>query len=529
MGYEKDGGVVGSADMAADEALSDVPVNESGHAQELDRNFGLWNICGLALTSGNTWVALGGSIAVAMYNGGAPGVIYEFIAASVFYWFIAASLAELSSAIPTSGGVYDWASITGGRYGRPCGFFAGWINYLAWIFGAASTAQVVAQQIISAYALMHPDFEPARWHVFVTYIVFTLAAVTLVAFGNRLLPTIELVTGIVVVSGFLVTIIVCAVMPHVNGQAYATDHFVWRDWQNSVGWSDGFTFCLGMLNGAFAVGTPDVITHIAEEVPHAQRNIPLAMAAQYAVGFVTGFCYLVALFYGIHDIDLVLNSPYASPLTEAYRQVTGTRGGSIGLTVITLIPLMGAVVGCYMTSSRLYFALARDNAVPFSPLFAHVSKTWRNPFYSVLMGGFLTTILGCIYMGSDTAFTAFVSAFVVMTTISYLIAILPNLLRGRKGIARGAFFMHGALGFVVNSVACAFIVVFVVIFCFPAALPVDAPSMNYTCLITGGLSLFVLAYWFVKRHAYRGPAILAQSYGSEKGRPRSPSETDGSV
>jgi hypothetical protein len=37
-------------------------INASGHRQELDRNFGLINICGLGITSGNTWIALGGSI-----------------------------------------------------------------------------------------------------------------------------------------------------------------------------------------------------------------------------------------------------------------------------------------------------------------------------------------------------------------------------------------------------------------------------------------------------------------------------------
>ena len=41
---------------------------------------------------------------VAIYNGGLPGIMYEFIAASFFYWIIAASIAELSSAIPSSGG-----------------------------------------------------------------------------------------------------------------------------------------------------------------------------------------------------------------------------------------------------------------------------------------------------------------------------------------------------------------------------------------------------------------------------------------
>lgn len=37
-------------------------INASGHRQELDRNFHLINICGLGITSGNTWIAIGGSI-----------------------------------------------------------------------------------------------------------------------------------------------------------------------------------------------------------------------------------------------------------------------------------------------------------------------------------------------------------------------------------------------------------------------------------------------------------------------------------
>jgi hypothetical protein len=37
-------------------------INASGHRQELDRNFGLINIVGLGLTTGNTWIAIGGSI-----------------------------------------------------------------------------------------------------------------------------------------------------------------------------------------------------------------------------------------------------------------------------------------------------------------------------------------------------------------------------------------------------------------------------------------------------------------------------------
>ena len=125
--------------------------------------------------------------------------------------------------------------------------------------------------------------------------------------------------------------------------------------------------------------------------------------------------------------------------------------------------------------------------------------------------------MGCIYVGSSTAFSAFVGAFVVLSTLSYVAAILPHLLSKRRNVTPGWFWMKGAVGFVVNGIACAYIIVFVVIFCFPFAMPVDAASMNYASLITGGLSLFVLAFWFIRQKHYVGPkevvldlAILAK-------------------
>lgn len=48
-----------------------------GHKQEVDRNFGFWSICALSVCADNAWAAGGGSMVVAFYNGGAPGIIYE--------------------------------------------------------------------------------------------------------------------------------------------------------------------------------------------------------------------------------------------------------------------------------------------------------------------------------------------------------------------------------------------------------------------------------------------------------------------
>jgi hypothetical protein len=48
-------------------------VNASGHVQELSRHFSLLSLAGVGLVVGNVWPAIGGSILVALYNGGPPG------------------------------------------------------------------------------------------------------------------------------------------------------------------------------------------------------------------------------------------------------------------------------------------------------------------------------------------------------------------------------------------------------------------------------------------------------------------------
>jgi hypothetical protein len=52
-------------------------VNASGHRQEVERNFSLISICAVAVTTGNTWIAQGGSVTTALTNGGLAGTIYE--------------------------------------------------------------------------------------------------------------------------------------------------------------------------------------------------------------------------------------------------------------------------------------------------------------------------------------------------------------------------------------------------------------------------------------------------------------------
>ncbi|OAX83895.1 hypothetical protein ACJ72_01741 [Emergomyces africanus] len=325
----------GSQDMAPTTDSIDMKptevVNASGHKQELERNFSLLSICAIGITTGNSWTAMGGSINVAIYNGGPPGVIYEFIAVAICYWFVAASIAELASAMPSAAGVYHWATITAGRYGRPVGWFAGYWNFFAWVFGAASMASILANQTVSMYMLFHPELEPQAWHVFVSYIICSWLCCCIVLFANRALPAISNVGMFLIIGGVIVTILVCVIMPHVNGRGYASNNFVWKDWENQTGYSsNSFVFVAGMLNGAYSVGNPDITSHVAEEIPKPSRNIPKAVLAQMGTGFVTAITYMIALLYSIYDLQQILDNKSTFPLAEIYRQATGSRGGASG-------------------------------------------------------------------------------------------------------------------------------------------------------------------------------------------------------
>jgi choline transport protein len=225
------------------------------------------------------------------------------------------------------------------------------------------------------------------------------------------------------------------------------------------------------------------------------------------MGLITGFCYLVAIFYATNDLSAIINGDSICPLGDIYLQATGSKAGAVGLLVLSICPIFCATVGCYITTGRTFYALGRGDATPFSRHIGAISPTWGSPFYSTLACGIFMTCIGAIYVGSLTAFNAFIGSYAVLTTVSYLLAILPHVLTGRKYIRPGPFSL-GRYGTAVNLVACGYIVVTVVVFCFPYTLPVSAESMNYTCVIVTGLSVLVTLWWIVHgRRNYVGPGM----------------------
>lgn len=106
-----------------------------------------------------------------------------------FYLFIALSLAELTSSMPTSAGVYHWsAALAGPKYSKIIGFMTGYMNVLGWTLGLASLFAVTGLEVTGLYALWHPEYESKTWHVFVVFVALNWMFAAFVQFGNKILP-----------------------------------------------------------------------------------------------------------------------------------------------------------------------------------------------------------------------------------------------------------------------------------------------------------------------------------------------------
>lgn len=153
------------------------------------------------------------------------------------------------------------------------------------MFDLAALVQIAANISVNMYVVYHGEgyvFE--AWHVYIAYLLVLWLGVALVIFANRVIPSTQDAGMFFVIVGGIVTIIVIAVMP----KQHASNQFVWGsfDENNLTGWQGGVAFLLGVLNGAFTIGTPDAITHMAEELPHPKRDLPIAIALQIGLGFL---------------------------------------------------------------------------------------------------------------------------------------------------------------------------------------------------------------------------------------------------
>lgn len=114
---------------------------------------------------------------------------------------------------------------------------------------------------------------------------------------------------------------------------------------------------------------------IGEEVENPATSVPRSMVLAVIINGVLAFGWIIALLFSIGDVETSLNSPTGYPIIEIFYQATGSVGAATAMMSAIIAVAFFSVFGILASTSRLTWAFARDQGLPFSNFFAYVRKS----------------------------------------------------------------------------------------------------------------------------------------------------------
>lgn len=132
--------------------------------------------------------------------------------------------------------------------------------------------------------------------------------------------------------------------------------------------------------------------------------IPIAILGTVAISFVTSWTYAIALFFSMKDVDSLVDTATGVPILALFYQIIGNKAGAIALEALIMATGVGCQIACHTWQSRLCWSFARDGGIPFSSYFCKVDRRLNVPLRAHFMSCILVAIVGCLYLGSYTAF-----------------------------------------------------------------------------------------------------------------------------
>lgn len=145
----------------------------------------------------------------------------------------------------------------------------------------------------------------------------------------------------------------------------------------------------------------ETAAQVAEEAKRAETLAPLAIVGSIVGSWIIGLAYMLALLFSVQSISSVQGTSYAIPIAQLYFDAVGRRLTLMCLTVIMLAQFMAAVTA-FTASSRLFYALVRDNAFPMKSSFMALNR-FQAPYAGVWLSVFVGCVISCAYIGSTIA------------------------------------------------------------------------------------------------------------------------------
>ncbi|KAH8130097.1 hypothetical protein ACSS6W_008232 [Trichoderma asperelloides] len=479
----------------------DALLQAQGHAAELERSFSWVGAVGLAFSITNSWITYATSFGIPLSLGGGIAALVSLILAAVFQWIVLIGLAEFCSALPSSGGQYHYTYIVAPTKTRNfAAYIVGLLNIVAWWVNAASGTIYVAISAFGIAELWYPNMEGAHWQIYLCYLlVIFLTLIPIFTVPHKYIDYLTKGAMYLSVIGLALVSIVLLVMSRGN---YHPENIVSST--ASSGWSPGPAWLMAIGTGQYAFFGTGACTHIAEEMPQPSRKLPRVINMTMLIGVVTSVIWILVILAVTQDMGAVQAA--SLPNIEVMYQATRSKSVATFLQSYMTLLYYTCIPSQWITCSRITWAFARDNGLPLSDYWKHVSTTFNIPVRTTLLSAGFCAIYGLVYIASTEAFNSIINTTILMLNITFVVPQGIVLTRGRHHIPKRPFKL-GKLGYAVNAFSIIWVTIGGIFLCFPATNPTSLESMNYNSIVIVGVMVIILALWLERRNKFRGPEI----------------------
>jgi amino acid transporter len=489
------------AASAADKAT----LHHFGYAQQLLRDMGgfsnfaisfsIISILTGAITLYGTGLSAGGPIVMGL---GWPPV-------TLFVLFISAAMAELASAIPTSGALYHWSAVLGGP---GWGWITAWLNLIG--LGAAIAGIDYGCAQLLAPMVGMPDTPRSD---LILFAILLLSQAILNHVGIRVVARLNDFSALYHIAGVVIIVGALALFARLQPLSFV---FTQRLTTSPDYLGKAYLFCFlgGLLQAQWTYTGYDASAHASEETHDARIRAPWGIYLSVVVSGVFGYLLIVFITLAIQNLHAAASD--SSPVTYIFTHALGAKWGGTMIWIMTLAQWFCGLA-CLTSTSRMIFAFARDGGMPLSTLWAQISRRHRTPAAAVWLATLLAFLLPCLIFGLVWLFPKaldFGKLYPAVTGIStiglYLSYGLPLLLRllairaGRWRHAANGPWSLGSWSVPVTLIALIWIAFITVLFVLP-------PNSLTGYIFAGVLAALAVLYIVGVRGRFRGPVPQATS------------------
>ena len=395
-----------------------------GYAQELFRGFGGFSNFAISFSIISI---LTGAVTLFDYGlrmGGPLEMTLGWPLATAGTLMVVLSMAELCSAMPTSGAMYHWSAELGGPMWA---WFTAWLNIVGLVAAIAGIDYGCAQFLTPMLGL-----ESKASTLLTVYGFLLLSQALINHFSTRWVAWL---------NDFSVTVHIIGVVVLIGGLwIFASKqplHFFLKAASSSnIHAPYAWLFLLGLLQAQWTYTGFDASAHVAEETLDPRRRAPRGMVMSVVVSGFFGYLLIMSLTWAIPSISQVLGAKDAGghslPAVLAIVEMTlGSRAAVVVLGLTVLAMWFCGLSAC-TSVSRTFYAFARDSGMPLSKLWSRISPRHKTPANAVWLSAALA-FGAMVYSG---AYSVVTSISVVGFYLSYIIPVLLGWWKKRRWISK---------------------------------------------------------------------------------------------